>query len=130
MIAQLDIKVVSLVGAIFVFVMLLAVGVVLIGLMRPWLRAFLSGIPITLLQVVAMKLRKSDANQIITQGIAANQAGYPIDWSDLESAALRGADLETVVMAYVSAKKDQASVTFSDVVQADHEGRLSALLNR
>ncbi|MGB7346777.1 MAG: flotillin-like FloA family protein, partial [Pirellulaceae bacterium] len=128
--SKVDIAVVSLVFAIFVFIMLIVSGVLAYSMFRPWFRAFLSGTPISLLQILAMKLRKTDANFVIDQGIAANQAGHRIDWTELESAQISGVELEKVVLAYITAKKRGDAFTFEEIVDAERESRLAEMLKR
>ena len=73
---------------------LLLIFVVFFSFFRAWLRAFMSGAPIPFIQLIGMKLRKSDANLIVSQGIAASQAVFPIPWVDLERAFLQQVDLK------------------------------------
>ena len=100
-----------------------------ITLYRPWVRAFLAGAPVSLMALIRMKYRRINANKIVSQGISAKQAGFPIACDDLERAVLMGADLEKVVLAYVTAQKRGLGLSFEEILDADREERLRDLLS-
>jgi uncharacterized protein YqfA (UPF0365 family) len=127
----------SQVNAVVITAVLLALGifliivfVVFIGFFRPWLRAFLTGAPITLFQLIGMKLRRVNTNQVLTQGCVAAQAEYPIPWVELERAWLQRVDLEKVTLAYIACQKRDDRFTFQELVEAERDDRLDKLLKR
>ena len=75
------------------FFLLAAFGLMLY-FFRPWLRAFLSGRLIILFQIIGLRIRKVNLNEIIAQGIAAAQGGHSVEWAELERAYLQGIDLK------------------------------------
>lgn len=96
---------------------------------NPWFQAYMSGHGISFFQIVGMKHRKVDIKQVISQGITASQAGFPIKWIELESAYLQGVDIERVVTAYIVSSKRGDEFTFEDIVNADRESRLQDMLD-
>ncbi len=116
----------AMIGLFFVFVFI--AGVMVASLGKPWLQAFLSGHGISFLQIVAMKMRKINPNHIIPHGIAAAQAGFPIEWTELESAHLQGADIEKVVTAFIVSSKKEDPFTFEEIVNAERESRLQEMI--
>ena len=97
---------------------------------RPWMKAFVSGVPIPLAGLIGMKIRRSNIQQILEQGIAAAQAGQPISWPDLERAWLQKVDLEKVTLAYVTSQQRNLGFTFPELVAAEQEGKLAKLLQQ
>lgn len=113
-----------IVAAILIaFILLATVFGIFLTLFRPWLRAFLSGVPITLFQLVGMKLRRLNTRLILEQGIAASQAGHPVSWADLERACLQKVDLEKVTQAYITSRKRDENFTFDELVSAEQATR-------
>lgn len=96
---------------------------------RPWMMAFLAGKPISLVQVLAMRLRRSDVKSIIHQGTVAFQAGHPIAYDLLEVASREGLDLETVTKAYCSSQEQGLGYTFKEIMVAARESKLDDLMS-
>lgn len=94
----------------------------------PWLKAFMSGTPISMFQVIGMRFRGASVGKIINQGIAANQAGHPISWVDLERAAAQGVDIETLISAYCVCRERGEHYTLDELVLAARESRLDKLI--
>lgn len=93
-----------------------------------WLQALLSGVRISLIQLVVMRLRKVDARLVVRSLIMAAQAGVPISTSEMESAWLQGVDLEKITLAMIHASRENMEVTFQDLVDADQKNRLAEKL--
>lgn len=117
---------------LFMGVILLIVGLTIlftIGMVfTPWLQAFMAGAPVSVLQIVGMRLRKVDVRVVIRSLIMATQAGVPVDSREMESAYLQGVDLEKITLAMIHAKREGMEVTFQDLVQADLDDRLHVKL--
>ena len=96
---------------------------------RPWMTAFLAGKPISLFQVLAMRLRRSDVKSIIHQGTVAFQAGHPIAYDLLEVASREGLDLETVTKAYCASQEQGLRYTFKEIMVAARESKLDDLMS-
>lgn len=117
--------VVWVVMAVLLLAMLLFM-VAFVRLFGLWVRARTSGAPVSLVELLAMKLRKTNANEIVRLKIMAVQNGIDIPTEQLERAYLAGADVERAVLAMVRANETGKAVTWEEVIQADREERLKA----
>ena len=115
-------------GLVLLIFLLVFLGIVLI-ILRPWLQAFLSGCPISVFQLIGMRLRQVNPNEVIPVAIAATQGGHPIAWAELERAYLQKIDIEKVATAYVTARERGGNFTFEELVDAERESRLEKLLS-
>jgi len=122
-VAQVEIIVVLVPVAAFVVLALLALFM-FARVFSPWLRGFLSGAPLSVLEIIGMRLRKTDVQAVLNALVMATQAGAPVSSTDMEQAHLQGADLEKVTLAFIQATKDDKKVTFGELVQADLDNRL------
>lgn len=52
-------------GAVFVGLFLIFSAVILFAFVRPWMRAFMSGAPVSLISIVGMRLRQSPVSLLI-----------------------------------------------------------------
>lgn len=117
-----------LVAIVFLLVLLLLVAFVSLTFFRLWLQALTSGCPITVMQLLGMRMRRVDVQQVIRCAVLAKQAGYDVAWRDLESAYLQRVDLEKVTLAYVESRKKDKDWRFSDLVDAERRMRMDELL--
>jgi uncharacterized protein YqfA (UPF0365 family) len=104
---------------------LLFVFVVTFSLLRPWMQGFLSGAPVSIIELIGMRLRRVDVQSVMRNLILARQSGVELTHVDLQRAFLRGVDLEKVTLAYIQAQKEGTGETFEDLVDARQRGRLS-----
>jgi uncharacterized protein YqfA (UPF0365 family) len=121
----------TLMAAILVLVVLLVNVVLLVlfaKLFSRWLRAYLSGVPVPVLDMIGMRLRKTDVTAVVEATIAAKQAGVFVPWREMERAWALGIDLEKVTLAAVQAEKQNREFTFQELVDAELAGRLSEKL--
>ena len=61
---------------------------VLLLLVRPWLRAALNAAPVSLLHIVAMRLRGNPPMLLVDAYIALNRAGRSVTISDVENMSI------------------------------------------
>jgi|GEM_PF-1821441 len=94
----------------------------------PWLRAGTSGVPISVLRLIAMKLRRTDVDTVIGALIVAKQGGVAISCEEMENAWNQGVDLEKVTLAMVQAARYDIEVTFEQLVDAEMSDRLAEML--
>ena len=113
---------------IVVLLVLLALLLIFMSFFRHWMRAFLSGAPISLFQLLGMSMRKVNPAKVLPHGIAATQSGHPIGWVELERAYLQGTDLEKVTTACITSQEQGKGFTFQELVVADRESRLAEML--
>lgn len=90
----------------------------------PWLQAFTAGVPISVMQIVGMRLRKVDVRVVIRALIMATQAGVPVPSIEMERAYLQGVDLEKITLALIHANREGKQLTFKELVEADLDDRL------
>lgn len=91
---------------------------------RLWFTALLSGVRISLLQLILMRWRKVPPNRIVTSMIEATKAGLAfIKRDELEAHYLAGGRVEQVVHALVSAMKANIDLNFNMATAIDLAGR-------
>lgn len=89
-----------------------------------WVSARVSGVKISLIQLVLMRIRKVPASTIVSALIEAHKAGLQdVTRDDLEAHYLAGGDVEKVVHALVSASKANIDLGFKMATAIDLAGR-------
>ena len=103
--------------------------VVFIYVGRLWLQARMSGVQITVLDLLGMRFRKTDVVRVVRALIMLRQAGATVSPREVERAYLMGVDLEKVTLAMIQAKKESIAITFQELVDAEMEDRLQEKLS-
>jgi uncharacterized protein YqfA (UPF0365 family) len=89
-----------------------------------WFTALLSGVKVSLLQLILMRWRKVPPNTIVRSMIEATKAGLAfIKRDELEAHYLAGGHVEQVIHALVSASKANIDLTFQMATAIDLAGR-------
>lgn len=88
-----------------------------------WFSALLSGVRISLLQLVFMRWRKVPPSVIVTAMINATKAGLTITRDELEAHYLAGGRVKLVVNALISADKANIPLNFKAATAIDLAGR-------
>ena len=88
-----------------------------------WFRALVSGVHISLLQLVFMRWRKVPPGAIVQALIVGTKAGIDLNRNDLEAHFLAGGHVERVVNALVSANKANIDLSFKMATAIDLAGR-------
>lgn len=89
-----------------------------------WISARVSGVHISLIQLVLMRIRQVPATVIVKAMIEAHKAGLQdVKRDDLEAHYLAGGNVETVVHALVSAAKANIDLGFKMATAIDLAGR-------
>ena len=89
-----------------------------------WISARVSGVHISLMQLVLMRIRNVPASTIVRAMIEAHKAGLrDVTRDDLEAHYLAGGNVEKVVHALVSASKANIDLTFKMATAIDLAGR-------
>ncbi|MCF8304772.1 MAG: flotillin-like protein FloA [Bacteroidales bacterium] len=88
-----------------------------------WFTALLSGVRISLLQLVFMRWRKIPPAVIVKSLIASTKAGLHLNRNDLEAHYLAGGRVEPVVNALISADKANIDLDFKSATAIDLAGR-------
>ena len=120
-------EIILLLAGIFLVLALVALFM-FASIFGPWLQAFLAGVPLSLLQVVGMRLRRTDVRTVVRALIMATQAGTPVPSIEMERAYLQGVDLEKITLAFIQADRDGKKVAFQEIVEAEMENRLQEKL--
>lgn len=88
-----------------------------------WFSARLSGVRISLIQLVLMRWRKIPPSEIVNNLIAATKAGLKLNRNDLEAHFLAGGRVRAVVNALISADKANIPLDFKSATAIDLAGR-------
>lgn len=89
-----------------------------------WFTSILSGVRVSLLQLILMRWRKVPPTVIVRSMIEAHKAGLAtIQRDDLEAHYLAGGHVEQVIHALVSASKANIDLTFKMATAIDLAGR-------
>ncbi|MFW6370567.1 MAG: flotillin-like protein FloA [Bacteroidota bacterium] len=115
------------IGSSLVFIILGVVALILLLYLVPlnlWFQALVSGVRISLLQLIFMRWRKVPPGVIVRAMIEAHKAGLGhIKRDDLEAHYLAGGHVEKVVHALVSASKANIDLPFNMATAIDLAGR-------
>ncbi len=114
----------------FIFV-LVAVGVLLLFVIlilvfkyfALWIRCITSGAGIGFVDLIAMSLRKINAQVIVQSKIAAVQAGITVATRDLEAHYLAGGHVAQVIRALIAADRANLTLDFRTATGIDLAGR-------
>ena len=115
-------------GALFYVVVIIAgiIGLWIIFYFIPvglWFSALISGVRISLLQLILMRWRKVPPAVIVRALIEGTKAGVPLNRNELEAHFLAGGHVEKVVHALVSANKANIDLSFKMATAIDLAGR-------
>ncbi|MDE7130032.1 MAG: flotillin-like FloA family protein, partial [Alistipes sp.] len=88
-----------------------------------WFSAFVSGVRISLLQLVLMRWRKVPPSKIVSSMIEGTKAGLHLNANELEAHYLAGGNVVNVVHALVSAQKANIALSFDMATAIALDGR-------
>ncbi len=88
-----------------------------------WFTALVSGVRISLLQLILMRWRKVPPSVIVNSMIAATKAGIHLERDDLEAHFLAGGRVQKVVNSLISADKANMDLNFKTATAIDLAGR-------
>ena len=88
-----------------------------------WFTALVSGVRVSLLQLVLMRWRRVPPRIIVTSMIAATKAGITLKRDDLEAHYLAGGHVQSVINALISADKANMDLNFKTATAIDLAGR-------
>jgi uncharacterized protein YqfA (UPF0365 family) len=108
-----------LVFAIFAGIILLAIGGLVISFFSVWLRALLAGAPVSILTLLAMKLRRVPYGLVVDSRVAAFKAGIKLSSDELEAHYLAEGNLSQTVQALIAAEKAGLSLDFARACAID-----------
>ncbi len=88
-----------------------------------WFSALLSGVRVSLIQLVLMRWRKVPPSTIVASMIESTKAGLKLNANELEAHYLAGGNVVNVVHALVSAQKANIALDFQMATAIDLAGR-------
>ncbi|UOR04748.1 flotillin-like protein FloA [Hymenobacter aerilatus] len=88
-----------------------------------WITAIFSGVRISLLQLVFMRVRKVPPSLIVNSLITSSKAGLQITANELETHYLAGGNVPSVIKALISADKANIPLDFKQATAIDLAGR-------
>ena len=115
----MDIGILLIAGAVVLFFLILFT-VVPVGL---WVSAIAAGVKVSLISLVAMRLRRVPPNRIILPLIKADKAGIDVGQDQLEAHYLAGGNVDRVVDALIAADKARIALPFDRAAAIDLAGR-------
>ena len=84
-----------------------------------WLTAQISGVSISLLELINMKICRLAPYAIVRAMILAAKADMEIDKDDLKAHSRVGGDVENVVKGMIAAKKNNKDLSFKKACELD-----------
>lgn len=113
---------ISSVLILFVFFIVVAVFLhfVPLGL---WISAIAAGVPVGIVTLIGMRLRRVPPAQIVLPLIKANKAGLDISVNQLEAHFLAGGNVDRVVDALIAAHRAEIPLSFERSAAIDLAGR-------
>ena len=115
----MEIGVLIVAGIIILFILIL-LAVIPFGL---WISAISAGVKVSLVSLVAMKLRRVPPVKIILPLIKADKAGIDVEQNQLEAHYLAGGNVDRVVDALIAADKARILLPFDRAAAIDLAGR-------
>ena len=110
-----------IVFAVFaIILMLMLFYLIPVGL---WFQARVSGVRISLLQLVFMRFRKVPPSVIVSAMITSKKAGIELGRDELEAHFMAGGHVQSVVNALISADKANMQLSFKIATAIDLAGR-------
>jgi len=100
--------------ALYLFLYFIPIGL--------WMQAKVSGLNISLLELVFMKLRKVPPTVIVSLLIESHKAELKVKRVELEALFLSGGNVRNVVHGMIMAKKYSISLTFEEACKVDRKG--------
>jgi len=107
--------IVGAVIALFIFLYFLPVNL--------WFTAQLSGVRVSLLNLLLMRLRKVSPSLVVNSMIISTKAGLNITSNEIETHYLAGGNVSRVIKALISADKANIPLTFKSATAIDLAGR-------
>lgn len=88
-----------------------------------WFSALVSGVKVSLIQLVLIRWRKIPPSVIVNSLITGTKAGIPLNRNELEAHYLAGGKVQRVVNALISADKANIDLSFKSATAIDLAGR-------
>jgi len=109
----------SLIFLVIALIVGLAFFLLLLKFFKIWLRAKLSGAPVSMTSLIGMWLRKVPFGMIVDSRITSVKAGLPFTTDMLEAHYLSGGDVTHVVLAMIAADKSGIELSYDHACAID-----------
>lgn len=115
----------SLIPILFIAVVVIIVLSVFLSFfpVMLWISALASGVRISIITLVAMRLRRVTPSRIVNPMIKATKAGLGLNINQLESHYLAGGNVDRVVNALIAAQRADIPLEFTRAAAIDLAGR-------
>src|SRR3954453_2818144 len=120
LLAEIDISTILLIALALVIIVVVAVMWRFVGL---YVRAWISGAHVGLLDLIGMSLRRVNPVAIVNARVQATRAGLEITTPEMESHVLAGGDVVRVINAMIAANKANIDLTWQTATAIDLAGR-------
>lgn len=113
-------------GVVLVWIIVGFIGLMILLYVIPiglWFQAQITGVNISLLQLIFMRWRKVPPSVIVNAMITSKKAGLQINRDELEAHYLAGGHVPAVVRALISAEKANLGLSFNVATAIDLAGR-------
>lgn len=100
-------------------IVLLAVVIVVFNFFGAWLRAWAANARVSIMQLVALRLRRVPVGMVVDMRITCVKAGINVSLDQLSTHYLAGGNVEMVTLALIAAQKAQLNLTFDHACAID-----------
>jgi len=108
-----------LVGWAVLGIVLLVFIIVVSTFASIWIRAWTSGAPVGIVELIALRLRRVPVGMLVDTRITAVKSGLPLTIDDLSTHYLAGGNVEMVVLALIAARKAGIHLDFDRACAID-----------
>ena len=108
---------------IFSLVVFLVIVIMALSYLKLWVAANFAGVPVNLISLIMMRLRRVTPAHIVLPMITAHKAGIHLTSDQLESHYLAGGKVHDVVCALISADKARIPLSWERATAIDLAGR-------
>ena len=108
---------------IFLLIVIFIFIVVVSQFLGLYVRSYVSGASVGLLELIGMRLRKVNTLSIVNSRIQAHRAGLHISTAEMESHYLAGGNVQRVINAMIAATKANIDIPWQTATAIDLAGR-------
>src|SRR6187200_2490874 len=120
LLAEMDVWTIASIVLLILALIILAMLWRFLGL---YIRAWISGAHVGLLDLIGMQLRRGNPTAIVNARIQATRAGLDITTPEMESHVLAGGDVVRVINAMIAANKANIDIPWQTATAIDLAGR-------
>jgi uncharacterized protein YqfA (UPF0365 family) len=102
-----------------IIVIALVVALILFNFLGIWIRARVAGAPVSIVTMIAMRLRGVPVALVVDSRITATKAGVPLETDPIEAHYLSGGDITHVILALIAAAKAGIALDFNRACAID-----------